>query len=166
MNQSPVMEKYKNPDMRVSFEYRVSPDGYTLIYSPMQFGNVASGGIEYSHIELFNTVEYTEFTNSTDAREGPRSISIRAYEADTTSLREWVMAHPESSQYASIRDTIQNTTIGSIPAIHYIANGLYNDEVYVLKYKNKIYIIEGMYDDVADQIYIDYKNILKNIQFI
>jgi hypothetical protein len=144
---TPIMQKYEDPSLGISLEYRVEPDGYTLIEQPREIDEPLDF---IKFISLENTQAYQGLLQDIKngvPRDGNPAFSIRVFNnREDLSLKEWVQQN-KWSNYGSSTGEIKEIMVGGLPGITYKVDGLYFGETYVVENDSKIYVISN---DLAD----------------
>ena len=55
--------------------------------------------------------------------------------------------------------------IDGIKALHYQADGLYQQDVYLVSYKDRVYMFVGQYNDMTEVTYTSFQELIKSISF-
>lgn len=149
-------QKYRNADMGLSFEYRVEPDGYTLIEQK-----------EYNSLALMPTETYEFILGMSGGTEWPPGISITIHEnTDNLFPATWTKTHTRESNYDPAWSwSLREVTVGGVPAVIYERDGLYAATVVVVSNNFKIYVIDGSYYSPEDEIRKDFEKFLESLLF-
>lgn len=166
-----------NEEYGLSFAYLVGEAGFSLVEPPV------SEGIKKSYI-LIPTPEYADFQNSTEARETPASISVLVLlleeedtkvetEAGTTTEREsritrlqnWAMDNNILTSFNVAKATPDIIEIDGVKALHYQADGLYQQDIYLASYKNRVYMFTAQYNELDDITIASFPALIESISF-
>lgn len=151
---------YKNDDLGISFEYRVRPDGYILIE---QDKTQVPHPDTVLFVSLFNEREYQELMASSVPREGPPNISVLVFDnPKNQGARAWADSNGMISNIGAALSGISETTLAGVPAIRYLADGLYVNEIIIASNNNRIYFLVGSYIDENTPIRKDFLEMLNN----
>lgn len=144
------------------FEYRKGPDGYVTIENNESLHEDFVTGIN-----LFNKKEYEEFQNSLDAREGPTSMGLRVYQNPQKKFASvWAMENSGETNISLALGESNEAVVGGANAEHFIADGLYPIDTYVVASGEHIYVLTGSYLDQKDSIYNDFQKLVSSFTFI
>lgn len=144
------------------FSYKKGPDGYTAVEAS---DNHEPGYV--TGITLFNEEDYQDFIKSTEAREGPMSISLHIYTNDMKlSSSVWTLKNPNMSHIELAATEPKESVVGGANAMFYTIDGLYPTDVYVVAHGKHMYVLTGSYDSRDSIIYKDFKNIVSSFTFI
>ena len=136
------------------FSYLKGPDGYITIED-----NESSDEDFVTGLTLFNKKEYEELQNSTDAREGPPAMHVRVYKnPEQVDAPVWSMRHPSESNRELAIGEAEEAVVGGANAEHYVVDGLYPTDTYVVAHDNHIYVLMGAYLERGDdkhQAFVD-----------
>lgn len=156
-----TMGEYSAQQLGLRFEYRLEPDGYTLIE---QDQTDSTGPIQT--LVLVNTKEYEEALASTEPREGPPVITVAVFaNPENLSAEVWANSNTQFSLYNLAMNEATTASLGGIEALTYRADGLYPSDTYIVSTNSKIYLISGSYLNPEDQIRRDFEDLLSSIEF-
>lgn len=152
---------YWNGDLGISFEYIISPDGYTL-FEQARRGDDHRDMVAYFAVR--NAKEYEEFIKSTQPREGPPEISIRVFnKTGTEDVFVWLGENTRITNYNKDVYPVSRATIGGVEAVEFLTDGLYLMKNYLLESNGKIYLISGPEDGTFNEIKRDFETLRKSI---
>lgn len=101
-----------------------------------------------------------------DQSDGPQLISvIEVPNPENLPLEEWVMEKSISNFSLSPDKKISPAVVGGEPAVSYRHSGLYESEAVAVAHAGKIYLLSVGSTSSGDQIYKDFQNLLKTVQF-
>lgn len=174
-----VMEKIERPELNISFTFPSGEDAYS--YFEPQFDASASSGPLAGFIML-PSKDYQAYQADGFMGEAPPSMSIFVYEegeeivppgATTsdgvdrmTKIRLWAEANSGLTSYNLAQPPLEDASIDGAKAIHYKADGLYPQDVYVVFHQNSFYVITGQYDGEADPQYQVFQELVGSILFL
>ncbi len=157
-----VEHTVRDSTLGYEFVYPKGPDGYILLVDEEAHGSDFLSG----HL-LFNRHEYELFMNSTDAREGPPALHVRVYEnPENLHAPVWAERNPNESNIALAFGEPQERVVSGANAIHYIADGLYATDTYIIAHAGYIYVLMGSYLDQDSKQYRDYQSMVESFTFI
>lgn len=161
-------------EVGLSFSYPDGEEGFTLVEPP------ATGGIKKSYI-LIPTSEYREFEKATGAGETPASISVLVFmlddeadaeKASTTEqlsriarLQNWAMDNNTLTSFNLSKATPDIVEIDGVTALHYQADGLYQQDIYLASYKNRVYMFAAQYDTMDDMTITAFPDLVASVSF-
>jgi hypothetical protein len=155
--------RYRNEEDGIGFEYRKDPDGYTLTLPDVPKDNPT---LMRGRYVLTNTKAHEEFLASTDAREGPPTLSVTVFDnPDGLPVDVWVKEHEAVSNFNPATSKPFATTLGGQKGILYNADGLYASSNVVVSYNGKIYLLTGTYGERTDPIYRDFDSLTAFFSF-
>lgn len=164
-------------EVGLSFNYPDGEAGFSLLEPP------ATGSIKKSYI-LIPTPEYAAFQNATEAGETPASISVlvfaleeksEAEEASTGTsteresriarLQNWAMDNNILTSFNTAKATPDIIEIDGVKALHYQADGLYQQDIYLASYKNRVYMFVSQYDAQDDLTIASFPALISSVSF-
>lgn len=151
-------EKVTNDTVGLSFSYTPSENGFSLVEPPV--GDI---GLLAAYV-LIPSKEYDDYKASTETREAPASISILVYALDSatstassgeridrvTRLQNWAIDNDILTSFTKAKATPDIIELDGTKALHYQADGLYQQDIYLVSYKNRAYMFVGQYDAPSD----------------
>lgn len=150
-------EEYTDEKVGLTFEYRIAPNGYTLVENDEQMNENLS-------LTLMNTEEYEELLASEDPREGPTAISIQVFDrSPQTALLEWLES-TDASNYELGDGDISPEEISGVTGFSYRWSGLYEGRSVALPYADNVVIISVTYMTPEDVIIDDYNDLLDSFE--
>lgn len=157
-----VVSSITNTEVGYEFSYTKSPNGYVVVQNTQpQDENFVSG------VMLFDRAEYEVFLASTEPREGPPAIGVRVYEnPEQLDAPVWVSDKPLESNISLALGDPEEVVVGEANAVHYVADGLFPLDTYVVAHAGNIYVLTVMYPDEASRIYLDFQDIVSDFEFI
>jgi len=169
-----AVERVSNSDLRFSFAYESGEHGLSSIDSTL--GEIGSQGPLQMYL-LMETQSLNDYYNMNDVgTEAPPSITILVFERpvgnealeDSMTEVEKIKAWANSNSLSSIklaRSDIMETQVDSIQAISYNADGLYLQDIYIVKYGNLMYMFVGQYLKQGDYMHSSFHNLMKTVWF-
>lgn len=166
------LQTVTNEEFGLSFSFLGGDNGFALVEPP------ATDGIKKSFI-LIPTSEYADFQEATEAREAPASISVFIFtledEAETGSsteresrvarLQNWAMDNSILTSFNTAKATPDIVEIDGVKALHYQADGLYQQDIYLASYKNRVYMFASQYDGTEDVTITAFGDIISSVSF-
>lgn len=164
-----------NEEFGLSFKYPGGEDGFSLVEPP------ANGGIKKAYI-LMPTDDYADFQNATEAGETPASISMLVFMLDeegevpstgTSTEREsriarlqtWAMDNNTLTSFNMAKATPDIVEIDGVKALHYQADGLYQQDIYLASYRSRVYMFTAQYDRPDDITVTSFPSLIESISF-
>ena len=156
----PVTETIESDEFGYQFTY--PRDTYVYIEGEeSQHADFLSGFM------LFDQEEYQEFEESTEPREVPPAIAVRVYDnSDNLSASVWAMQNPRESNSELAFGEPEEAVVGGANATHFVADGLWPINTYVVANGDNVYVLTGMYPDQEAPIYQDFQDIVDSFMFI
>lgn len=157
-----VTGKVTNPAFGFEFTYPKGPDGYVILEDDeSQDADFVSGTV------LFNREEFEMFTESTDAREGPPAMHIRVYQnPNNLSAFVWPDRKPQESNINLAIGEPKEAVVAGANASHYVVDGLYPTDTYVIASGGYVYVLMGSYLDDSSPMKKDFQSIVSSFTFI
>ena len=154
-------KRYWNPDLGLTFGYRLEPNGYTLIEKDIK--ELQNNSV-IKYLMLFNTAEHEELLSATEPRDGPPIISIMILKnPDNLEVFTWLKDNGFITNYREGETVLQPVELGGAKGVRYKADGLYQDDVVVLNNNYSIYVFTGSYNSPEDVIRKDFLAFLQTI---
>jgi hypothetical protein len=163
-----------NEEFGLSFSYLGGDAGFSLVEP------AAVGGIKKSYI-LIPTPEYKEFQKATEAGETPASISVLVFlleeeeatstgtsterESRITRLQNWAIDNNILTSFNVAKATPDIVEIDSVKALHYQADGLYQQDIYLASYRNRVYMFTAQYNEAEDLTIASFPALIESISF-
>jgi hypothetical protein len=179
-----VNETIVRPELGISFTYPSGEAAFALIESPATADRTLLGAFV-----MVPTGEYLEFQQSTEAREAPPAMSVFVF-ADTsadaeasstpvtttgtsttdrpdrmTRLKNWAAENTALTSYALATTPAEEIEIDGLKTLHYRADGLYQQDIYLASYRSRIYIFVGQFNDEADITYTAFQTLMSTVVF-
>jgi hypothetical protein len=124
--------------------------------------------------------DYKDYAAATEPREAPASISVfilaleeaASSTASTTErgsritrLQNWAMDNKSLTSFHLTKTTPDIIEIDGVKALHYKADGLYQQDIYLASYKGMVYMFTAQYDKETDLTYKAFQEIMKSVSF-
>jgi hypothetical protein len=153
---------YEDEAVGLRFDYTAGTVGYVLMpTSATEAGNAISA------MTIFDTAEYEEFLSSSVDREGPGGISIRVYEnVSNQSPFVWILENPLESNSQLVMGEVAETVVGGANAAHFVADGLWPIDTYVVGHGDYMYIFAAMLADNDQKMLDEFARLLVSVAFI
>lgn len=170
-----TIETVANKDLNFSFAFE---SGATALSSmettPDQFGDSFLKKMymlmETKELEIFDKAK-----ESGEEREAPPAISVLVFErgpvneelasSSEEKITQWAK---DNSQFTSINlatNNIEEVEIDGVQAIHYQADGLYRQDVYVLRYGKNMYLFVGQSLAEGDYMSKAFQKVIASVSF-
>lgn len=151
--------RFRSDDLGIRFEYRVEPDGYTLV--EQEASNFPHEDV-VAYVSLFNTKEYAALLASSVPAEGPPTITVVVYNnPHHYTPREWVEQERFVSNVDLANVEAAEFQFNGAPAVRYSADGLYTNDIIVAENNGRIYYISGSYGVEDSPIRRDFLDMLQ-----
>jgi|GEM_PF-2523016 hypothetical protein len=158
-NLNPEMQNYEDIDTKLSFDYRTSPEGYTLIELEKSEN---SSDYFVSGVRLFRTTDYEEMQSDLH-RGAPPSFIISIFDNSELEFYEWLAANTLLTNDQGTQETIM---VGRASGVMYAWEGMFSGETAVVQNGDYIYMFEGLYNtDTDDARRQDFKDLLQSVSF-
>lgn len=174
-----VDEKIERPALGIAFTFPSGESAYTF-FEPV-LGTSTPGSPEALFV-MIRSDAYTKYQEAPAGGEAPPSMSIFVFEKPDeatstpetgtsspdrmTKLRTWAEVNSGFTLYNLKQGDPEEVTLDGVKALHYKADGLYPNDVYLAFYQSRYYVIVGQYDGETDQAYTVFGDLVKSITFI
>lgn len=176
-----TVEKIINKDLNFSFSYESGETALSSIEStPGQFGNSEILKM-YTLMETEALDEFNKAKENGDAVEAPPAISVLVFARTNSNeqtedktatssssidkVRQWAETNEAYTGINSAQGEIQEMKVDGASALHYKADGLYAQDVYVVKYGKRMYVFVGQYLEEGDYMFKAFQNLKDSILF-
>lgn len=180
-----TVEKIVNKDLNFSFSYESGETALSSIEStPGQFGNSELLKM-YALMESKTLDEFNKAKESGEVVESPPAISVLVFTRATSTdqvedssststatssssiikVRQWAEANSAYTSINLAQGEIQEIKVDGASALHYKADGLYTQDVYVVKYGKRMYVFVGQYLEEGDYMYKSFQALKDSILF-
>lgn len=152
---------YTSHISNLEFSYKKTPNGYVQV---KDIDNSSDSLVD--SVVLFNEKEYEELQNREYPSEYPPSTTIGVYKnPDQLNAVGWAKENNLLSNYQMNEggDTVVN--VANAEGISYSINGLYRFDIFVLAYKDEMYLLSGNYYEVGDERQEDFKKLIASAVF-
>ncbi len=173
-----TIEKIENRDLNFSFSYE---SGETALSSMEGLSDQTVNSSLLKMYVLMESVTLDEFNQAKEegqGREAPPSISVLVFERASTTeavnsssstsfdkIKQWAEANSQFTSINLAQGAIEDVEIDGASAIHYKADGLYPQDVYVVKYGKKMYLFVGQYLEEGDYMQTAYQKLMESVLF-
>lgn len=155
------MSVYRNTELGYEFVYPDGAGGYIMLEN-----NDSNDRNFVSGLSLVNKVEYEAFKASTEPTEGPTSMSLRVYtNPENLSPKEWAEVKTLETNYDLVYGHTQDENIETNNSLHFVAEGLYQIDTYVIMKDGYVYLLTGSYIDTNSEIYRDFQTLVASFTF-
>ncbi len=153
----PTEEQYSSSTFDVRFVY---PDYYVL-------AEKKTGSAERNQYEVTLTADLESARESVSPTEGPVSIVVSVYQNDLDNLtaEQFIETTSFSNFKQSPDGVITPVQVAGKQAYWYLWDGLYHGESVVVAEGDWIYMFSVTYNSSKDQIWKDYRELLKTVRF-
>lgn len=169
-----VIETIRRPDLNFSFQYPSGQNGYSLIESPVAVNAPLRQGFV-----IMDTDDYVAWQNIEGATEAPPSLSLFVFQAPVnetadasaaeenriTRLQNWATENQGLTSINLATTPPETVEIDGLKALHYFADGLYPQEIYLASYKGFIYMFVGQFDGEEDSRKQAFTDLMSTVTF-
>ncbi|MBY0309753.1 hypothetical protein K2Q16_01255 [Patescibacteria group bacterium] len=171
-----AIEKIDRPDLGFSFTYPSGEEAFSMIQSMA----TSTGSMLQAYV-MMPTEEYFALEESKDARETPAAMSVFVFTDDqatttttgTTTVRldrserlvNWATANDSFTSFTRPLSPPEQTEIDGVDALHYRADGLYPQDIYLVSYKNRIYMFVTQFNAETDLTYTTFQELIASVSF-
>jgi hypothetical protein len=162
-------ETVTNPELAFSFAYPKGSDAFTLLEP-----DGTDKGILKSYI-MMPASDYESYKNSGGEAPAAMNVFVLALgdttattsEADTriTELQNWAADNSTLSSIKQAKATPDVVVLDGVKALHYEADGLYKQDIYLVSYRGHVYMFVGQYDKQTDVTYTAFQDLIKSVLF-
>lgn len=169
-------ETITRKDIGLSFTYPSGETAFSLVESPA----TTTGTLLQAYV-MMPTNEYFELQASDEAREAPPAMSIFVFaddEATTTTtgtstvrldrstrLQNWATRNDSFTSFTRPLAAPEITEIDGVEALHYRADGLYQQDVYLVSYQGNIYMFVTQFNTETDLTYTTFQELIASVSF-
>lgn len=159
-----------NKELGISFSYPSGVDGFTLLEP-----NGGDKGMVKAYL-IIPSVEYESYKNG-DTAEAPAGMNVFVFaigDAKATSsasstriseLQNWATDNNTLTQFKQAKNTPDIVELDGVKALHYQTDGLYQQDIYLVSYKARVYMLVGQYNEQTDVTYTAFQDLIKSILF-
>ena len=178
-------ETVKNNDLDLEFKYPGGEDGFVLLqpdgtqqgilksylmlpkaeyesYKAVEGPSEAPAGM---NIFIFKLEDKDEATTTERATEATSTGTSTPRESRITELQNWATDNNGFTSINLAKNTPEVVEIDGIKALHYQADGLYQQDIYLVSYKDRVYMFVGQYNELTDMTYTSFQELIKSISF-
>lgn len=177
-------ETVTNKDLDLTFKYPGGENGFELLQP-----NGSEKGILKSYL-LIPKADYQSYKTTEGATEAPAGMnvfilalpdndatsSMSTTPATTTStstprvsrlteLQDWANKNGTFTSINRAKAAPETVEIDGVKALHYQADGLYQQDIYLVSYKGRAYMFVGQYNDMKDITYTSFQELIKSVSF-
>ena len=173
-----VIEKIENKDLNFSFSYESGETALSSMETLMDQSGDSSLLKMYVLMESKSLDEFNKAKEEGEGREAPPSISVLVFDKASSSesqiatsstsfdkIKQWAENNSRFTSINLAQGTVEETKVDGASAIHYKADGLYPQDVYVVKYGKKMYLFVGQYLEEGDYMQTSYKKLIETVVF-
>ena len=80
-----------------------------------------------------------------------------------TELQNWASDNSIVTAIKLAKKTPDVVDLDGVKALHYQADGLYQQDIYLLSYKARVYMFVGQYDKDMDYTYTAFQSLMKTV---
>ena len=177
-------ETVTNKDLDLEFKYPGGDTGFELLQP-----DGTDKGILKSYL-MIPKAEYQTYKTTEGATEAPAGMNVfilalpdndatstdATAPATTTStstprmsriaeLQEWANKNSTFTSIGLAKAAPETVEIDGVKALHYQTDGLYQQDIYLVSYKNRAYMFVGQYNDLKDITYTSFQELIKSVSF-
>ncbi|MEZ4104068.1 MAG: hypothetical protein R3B60_02145 [Candidatus Paceibacterota bacterium] len=171
-----VMERVVNEEFNFSFAYESGETALSSIESsPEQLGN---GSLQQMYV-LMESKAMIDFQNKEEGTEAPATISILVFDPDLSSstlevatsstvgeeIKSWAMANNGFTNINLAKGEVEEIKVDGAPAVKYQTDGLYEQDVYIARYRGLVYLFVGQYLEVGDYMDTSFDKVMESVWF-
>lgn len=166
-------ERIERPEISLAFSYPSGEDAFSMVES------AATSSTMLQAFVMMPTKEYFDLQESEEARETPPAMSVFVF-ADsgaTTSatsgeslsrvvrLQNWATENTSFTSYVSATTPPEMVEIDGVNAIHYRADGLYQQDIYLASYQSRIYMFVAQFNEPTDLTFTTFQELIASVTF-
>lgn len=174
-------EMVENDDLDLEFKYPGGDDGFVLLEP-----DGTQQGILKSYLML-PKADYESYKAVEGPTEAPAGMNIFVFaleddeatstedEADTatdtpregriTRLQNWATDNSDFTSINLAKATPEVVELDGVKALHYQADGLYQQDIYLVSYKERAYMFVGQYNEMTDITYTSFQQLMQSVSF-
>lgn len=169
-----VTERITNNDLKFSFAFSSGETALSLVDSKL--GERGSNGLLYMYL-LMETKSLNDYYNQPENGETPPAITVLVFEQSesdedsvedlsrTDKIKNWAKENSSLTSFDLAKGEIIETEIDGIQALKYQSDGLYSQEIYIVKYKDLMYLFVGQYEEEGDYLNSSFASVVESIWF-
>ena len=166
-NTSSSLEAVHNKEFGISFSYPSGQDGFALLEP-----NGTEKGILKSYI-MIPSSDFDAYKEKPGG-EAPAGMNVFIFALDAkatsteevsriTELQTWASDNSIVTAIKLAKKTPEVVDLDGVKALHYQADGLYQQDIYLLSYKGRVYMFVGQYDKETDYTYTAFQSLIKTV---
>lgn len=165
-----------NKALGLSFSYMGGPDGFTLVEPPAE-----QKGILKAYL-LLPAKAYEEYKAQDVPGEAPAGMNVFVFTHDddsatstaatttprtdrVTRLQEWATTNATITSFTQAKSAPETVEIDGLKMLRYKADGLYQQDIYLASYKNKVFMFVGQYNEETDQTFTEFQKLMQTVSF-
>jgi hypothetical protein len=164
-------ETVTNKDYGFSFAYPKGDGGFTMVEP-----NGEDKGIKKAYLML-PAEEFAQYQKSSNVGDAPAAMSVFVFSFDTgtttdskdtsriTELQNWAKDNSTLTSMKQAKGTPDVVDLDGIKALHYTADGLYQQDIYLLSYRGYVYMFAGQYNKTTDKTYTAFQDLIHSVSF-
>lgn len=174
-------EQVTNNDLDLEFKYPGGDNGFALLEP-----DGTEKGILKSYL-MIPKADYETYKNTEGPTEAPAGMNIFIYQLpdeDATStanaapsasgtprssriteLQNWATDNSIFTSIKQAKNTPEVVELDGVKALHYQADGLYQQDIYLASYKSRAYMFVGQYNEQTDLTYTAFQDLIKSVSF-
>ena len=171
-----VIENIKNEDLRFSFSYESGETALSSMETPNQIEDKDLLKM-YVLMQSEALDEFNKNKATGSATEAPPAISVLVFNRATTTetsnatstsidrIKQWAEDNSKFTSINLVQGNVEETKIDGASAIHYKADGLYKQDVYVVRYGKKMYLFVGQSLEDGDYMQTAFSKLMETVIF-
>ena len=165
-------EMVNSKDFNISFSYPVGDNGLSLIEPPNENQKFLKAYI------MMPAASYESFIKNKMTGEAPASVSVFIFKLDDvvasstaeepnriTRLQNWAKDNGTFTSFSLAENTPDIFDIDGVNALHYRADGLYQQDIYLASYHGYVYMFVGQYDAETDITFTALQQLIASVAF-
>lgn len=161
-----------NETLGFGFTYPSGETGFSMIEPPVPEGN--TDGLQKVYL-LMSTEDYIEY-QQIEQMDTPPSVSVFVFTMPAQSsstenlsrldeLKLWAETHSRYSSYSLRTTEPEIVKIDGVTGLSYATDSVYRQQVYLISYRNMVYVFTGQYQSEADQIREMFTGLISSVIF-
>jgi hypothetical protein len=163
-------ETVTNKEYGVSFTYLKGDGGFTMVEP-----NGQDKGIKKAYL-ILPTDEFAAYQKSTNVKEAPAALSVFVFSQDgatttskdesrITALQNWANDNSTLTSMKQAKGTPDIVDLDGAKALHYTADGLFQQDIYLVSYRGYVYMFAGQYNKTTDKTYTAFQDLIHSVTF-
>lgn len=156
----------------LEFTYPSGTSAYTLIEPPVP--TTTSSGLQKVYLIIDNQ-SYLDF-QADKKMKTPPTVSILIFQKPESTekdkemkrselLKVWAEQHPQYTSFDQKTVEPEIVELDGVGALHYLADGVYQQEIYVAAYDHNTYVFTGQFEDEASDIHNMFAEMMQSVIF-